>query len=90
MARRKNEDGFPEVRYASHCYTPPGIAYSLLTLSELGGHAMDKKVAVRRRELAFDLASPVVCMWRKSQPPYTGHGGCLLIGSVTDYWPSTR
>ena len=90
MARRKNEDGFLEVRYASHCYTPPGIAYSLLTLSELGGHAMDEKAGVRCRELAFDLISLVACMSRKRQPPGTGRGGCLAIQFVTDYCPRMR
>jgi hypothetical protein len=74
----------------SYCYTPSGIAYSLLTLSELGGHAMDKKVAVRRRELAFDLASLVACMWRERQPPRARHGGCLVMALRRHYCPRMR
>jgi len=75
---------------AGYCYTPPGIAYSLRILSESGGRAMDKRVAVRCRELALDLISPVACMWRKGQPPYTRHGGCFVMALGRHYCPRTR
>ena len=63
---------------ARHCYTPPGIADSLLTLCELSGHARDKKVAVRCREPAFDSASLVAYVWPERQPPYRDTGAVFF------------
>jgi hypothetical protein len=39
---------------------------------------------------AREYLPPSPCSPRKRQPPYTGHGGCLVIDTVTDYCPRMR